>query len=82
MSYCRCGDDSDVYVWAGDQYCVTLCAGKEHVSDLMEQHNLEYIADYDTAEEVVEVLLKLKSLGLEIPNRAIERLQNEIEELD
>jgi hypothetical protein len=78
MSYCRCGDDSDVYVWVGNVYCIILCIGKYHVDKIMKDNNLEHMYYCDTAEETLNKLLKLSLLELTVPNRAITRLQREI----
>lgn len=78
MSYCRCGDDSDVYVWSGNIFNITLCAGKPEVAEIMEKNNLEWMYHFSSGKETLSQLLKLSLLGLKIPNRAILRLQREM----
>ncbi len=64
MSYCRIGEDSDVYIIHSDVYEITLTGGTHFTRD--------------TASEALSVLEILDKLGYKVPKRAITRLQNEL----
>jgi uncharacterized protein YxeA len=78
MSYCRCGDDSDVYVYCGRMFNIHLAQGDEKCYELMKQNNVRPEYYFETEKETLSYLLNLKQLGFRIPDRAIERLQREI----
>jgi hypothetical protein len=65
MSYCRIGDDSDVYVLWGGCFEIHLL-------------NAEASFTVDTRQEVLLVLEVLSKLGYKIPSRAIKRLKEEL----
>lgn len=77
MSYCRCGNDSDVYLYAsgdgsgGYIYCfhIGFNAPEKHKGANF------YVK---TAEEALKKLIDLKADGLKVPKSAITRLKNEM----
>lgn len=81
MSYCRCGDDSDVYVYFGYSFEVYLAQGNPSCFELMQKHNINNHYFFETEQETLDFLLKIKGFGFLIPDRAIERLQREISKL-
>lgn len=66
MSYCRIGDDSDVYVICSSKYEITVLGNKLH-----------YVRD--TPQEALDVLESLTKIGYKVPQYATARLQKEIE---
>ena len=66
MSYCRIGDDSDVYL---------ILTGPGFVCNLRNGHTA-WIAN--TREEVLNNLVSMKTRGYKIPQTAIEQLKREI----
>jgi hypothetical protein len=78
MSYCRCGNDSDVYVYCGTKFSVNFAQGKDSCAELMKIHNVDFQYYFETEKETLDFLLYARSLGFVVPDRAIERLQNEI----
>lgn len=77
MSYCRCSDTNDVYVWCGIKYQVHLCMGKKEVLDRAFTFGVELDESFETAKETFDYLIKLRKLGFKIPQYAISRLQQE-----
>ncbi len=72
MSYCRVGDDSDVYV---------LCTGDGWECHLPQKYWDEYpdrSLFSETRVGMLKKLLELQSKGLMVPERCINRLRNEI----
>ena len=75
MSYCRCGEDSDVYVlntWNGIEV---------HVGHMPRPKKLGMAGDYfeyKTNGWCLRKLLKLREQGLKIPERALDRLREQI----
>lgn len=69
MSYCRFGDDSDVYLFCGSKY-------EMHVSRTSNSAPESYI--FDTPDEVLNKLLDLRDEGVKIPDYALKRLQYEV----
>jgi hypothetical protein len=77
MAYCRCRDDSDVYVWCGWRYEVNFCEGKDGITEKLLEHNL-HSTSFETPEETLDYLLKIRKLGFKVPERSTERLKYEI----
>jgi hypothetical protein len=77
MAYCRCENDSDVYVWAGRYFEVHFCEGVPGVTERMKGMNL-HSTSFETAEETLDYLLKIRKLGFKVPERSTERLKYEI----
>jgi hypothetical protein len=77
MAYCRCENDSDVYVWAGRVFEVHFCEGVEGVTKRLLENNL-HSTSFETAEETLDYLLKIRKLGFKVPERSTERLKYEI----
>ena len=68
MSYCRYGEDSDIYlIRCSDGYECTVSNGRTGFS-------------VKTPEAALRKLLSLQSDGLKVPQRAIDRLEREIAE--
>ncbi len=68
MSYCRIGEDSDVYVWSdGDRYHVTLDRRKDTVS-----YSTEALVDLKF------LLVMIEGSGWRIPAEVFERIDGEI----
>lgn len=68
MSYCRAGDDSDVYVYNNSSSLKYECCGCEMIKDF----------DCDTPEEMLKHLTEHKKQGDKVPRYAIKRLKKEI----
>lgn len=66
MSYCRIGDDSDVYVILSTNYEITPIGGKT-----------TFVSE--TASEALSVLDTLSKLGYKVPAAAIDRLTKDAE---
>ena len=73
MSYCRCGDDSDVYVYAcmSGGYDVLFSRSCSHKGDM----------HVGTATECRDFLVAV-STQVKVPQSAIDRLNEEIAELE
>lgn len=74
MAYCRCGPDSDVYLFA------SIANGKS-VFYAYISNEVDYSPDYALLEsplDALKYLLKLRHVGLKVPDSAINRLEEEI----
>ena len=68
MSYCRCGDDSDIYLYADVEGGWTLMGG------------LGMITRFPDLGLILIHMHGLRALGLKIPQGAIDRLEEEYTE--
>lgn len=66
MSYCRCGPDSDVYMYGSfhGQFAVHLKSGETYI--------------LNSSKEALMCLQDLKRSGVKVPASAINRLKKEI----
>lgn len=68
MSYCRFGDESDVYMYPANTNEIWCCACQLEPERLL------------TQEEALEHLEEHRGVGHQVPQHAIERLKREIAE--
>ena len=62
MSYCRCSEESDVYIWRNfnNIYTINFCEGKEGVYERMKLYGLKFsLIEFSDPKNV---LIFLKSL--------------------
>ena len=67
MSYCRCGDDSDLYIYRSS-LGYSVCP---HVKIGLETMFFEELSD------LLLYVTNLKKLGVKVPDRVFERIENE-----
>jgi len=84
MSYCRCGDDSDVYVyntWVSDDVPEGDTVIMIHVCYTAKPIDIGIAGTqytYKTDGWALNRLLKLREMGLKVPRRALKRLRQQI----
>ncbi len=67
MSYCRTGEDSDVYLIKSGKDCWSLWWGR---------HNI--CTNIYSLKGVLEALHSIKELGYKVPQRAFDRVEREL----
>ncbi len=72
MSYCRCGSDSDVYMYASFDGNYTIHLGNASKVNPGETFIVK------TAQEALDFLKQLKKSGVKVPPYALTRLRKEI----
>jgi hypothetical protein len=80
MSYCRCGEDSDVYVYGSvlGGWTIHIAADISIESSSIPLGTRQL--NPQTRGEAIDLLLELRKLGLKVPERAIARFRREIGE--
>jgi hypothetical protein len=77
MAYCRCGEDSDVYVWCGRFYEIHFGEGIPGVTEKMKQTGF-HDQSFEDGKQALEFMEKVKDAGFKIPEHALERLKWEL----
>ena len=72
MSYCRCGSDSDVYMYASFDGKYTI-----HLGNASKVNPCETFI-VDTAKEALDFLKQLRKDGVKVPSYALTRLRKDI----
>jgi hypothetical protein len=80
MSYCRCGDDSDIYMYCdGRGMAIHLAVGDDRVAELMEKHGLAENYFFKTKHFTLLFIGAMSLCGFVIPQGAMDRLKQEID---
>lgn len=82
MSYCRCSDESDLYVYGSPEGGITVsfANGKDSVVELLDKHNLNHDGYYFKTKFFTSLFLAALSLaGFKVPERVFKRLKEEID---
>ena len=81
MSYARCGEDFDIYVYRSidGKYVVNFCNGKEKVRKIMKENNLSDFTCYGIL-TLVEFLQNIQKVGILVPVHVFIRLEEEWKE--
>jgi len=80
MSYCRCGEGSEVYVYGGaTKYEVHFGVGMPDVEKKLARERIEPHKSFDTLQETYDFLVSIQQLGFEVPDYAFERMEEELD---
>ena len=81
MAYCRCGDNSDLYVYGGILgYDVIFCVGKKDVELKIKELQYNSSIFIKDVRSLLDYLTLLQDQGFKIPAHTFERIEKELKE--